>query len=208
MGWWNEQACPRLVHHTLDNPIVTSYRRQVCDGLEGAVMEIGFGSGLSLPHLPPEVRAVMAVEPSDVAWKLAADAIARCAVPVIRSGRDAQHLDLPDASVDSALSTFTLCTLPDAGRALDEMCRVLRPGGRLHFLEHGLAPGERVRRWQHRIEPANRAIAGGCHLTRSPAVLVEAAGLVLGDLQSGYLPVPAFGRPWSYLSGGCATKEA
>lgn len=208
MGWWSEQVVPRLTHRTLDNALVGAYRERVCAGLVGDVLEIGFGSGLNLAHLPPMVRTVRAVEPSDVAWAMAADAITVSPVGVTRVGRDAQSLDLPDASVDRVLSTFTLCTVPDAGRALSEIHRVLRPGGTFHFLEHGLAPEPSVRRWQRRVEPAQRALAGGCHLTRSPAGLAATAGLTVDTIESQYLPGPALTRPWGYLSLGRASRAS
>lgn len=204
MGWWSEQVVPRLAHRSLGNRVVAGYRARACAGLAGDVLEIGFGSGLNLPHLPPEVRSLLSVEPSDVAWTLAAEAVARSPVPVHRAGRDAQHLELPDDSVDAVLSTFTLCTVPDAGRALAEIRRVLRPGGALHFLEHGLAPDPAVQRWQRRLEPAQRALAGGCHLTRATPALASAAGLTVHGVDSGYLPGPAVSRPWGYLSLGRA----
>lgn len=205
MGWWNGQVVPRLTHRTLDNPLVAGYRRRVCSGLSGDVLEIGFGSGLNLPALPPAVRSVAAVEPSDVAWAMAGSAISRSHAKVHRAGTDAQQLNLPDDSVDTALTTFTLCSVPDPVRALREIRRVLRPGGTLRFLEHGLAPEPGVQRWQRRIEPAQRALAGGCHLTRSVPDLVSAAGFTPAPTESAYLPGPSFSRPWGYLSLGSAS---
>ncbi len=206
MGWWSGSVVPRLTHATLDNPVVDGYRARVCAGLTGHVLEIGFGSGLNLPHLPAAVTAVTAVEPSDVAWHLAESAIATCAVPVTRGDREAESLSLPDVSVDAVLVTFSLCTVADPGRALAEVLRVLRPGGLLHFLEHGLAPDEGVRRWQHRLEPLQRRAVAGCHLTRSVPELVQAAGLRLDAVESWYLPGPAVSRPWGYLSLGRAER--
>lgn len=208
MNWWSTQVVPRLTHRTLDNRLVRTYRKRVCAGLSGEVLEIGFGSGLNLPHLPATVRSLAAVEPSDVAWSMAQGAISASPVTVRRAGGDAQQLDLPDDSVDAALCTFTLCTVPDPVRALRELHRVLRPGGTLHFLEHGLAPEAGVRRWQRRIEPAQRALAGGCHLTRSLPDLAGAAGFTVDVAESGYLPGPAVSRPWGYLSLGTASPVA
>ena len=138
----------------------------MCAGLTGEVVEIGSGSGLNAPYYPPGVRRVLAVEPSDVGWGLAARRVAAARVPVQRVGLDGQALPLADASVDSALSTWTLCTVPDPGRALRErLRRVLRPGGRLVFVEHGLSPDAGVARWQRRLDPVQRRPAGGCRLT-------------------------------------------
>lgn len=206
MGWWSERVVPRAVHRSLDNPVVEGYRERVCAGLSGDVLEIGFGSGLNLPHLPPQVRSLVAVEPSEVAWGLAGGAIAASRVPVRRGGPDAQEIGLPDASIDGVLVTFSLCTIDDPTRALREVVRVLRPGGALHFLEHGAAPQERVLTWQHRLEPLQRRIAGGCRLTRSAPTLVAASGLRLVEVDSWYLPGPNVSHPWSYLSLGRAER--
>ena len=130
------------------------------------MLEIGFGSGLNTAHYPAAVTGVTAIEPSDLAWKLAADRLAATTIPIARSGLDGEKLPLPDDSCDTALSTWTLCTIPDVTAALDEVRRVLKPGGTFHFVEHGLAPDDKVQRWQHRLEPIQKRLFGGCHLTR------------------------------------------
>ena len=129
------------------------------------MLEIGFGSGLNLPHVPPEVESVSAVEPSDVGWALSRRRRAGSRVPVERTGLDGQRIEAGDASYDAVLATFTLCTIPDVAAALGEVRRVLRPGGLFHFLEHGLAPDAAVVAWQHRLEPLQRRVFAGCHLT-------------------------------------------
>jgi SAM-dependent methyltransferase len=134
------------------------------------------------------VTAVAAVEPSDLGWRLAADRVGAATVPIGRSGVDGQTLPFPDRTFDSALSSWTLCTIPDAATALAELRRVLRPGGTLHFVEHGLAPDERVRRWQHRLEPLQKRLFGGCHLTRPIAELISGAGFTITDLDTFYEP--------------------
>ena len=207
MGWWSETVVPRAVHRSLDNPVVRGYREQVCADLSGDVLEIGFGSGLNLPHLPVAVRSLTAVEPSARAWEMAQDAIARSPVPVTRGGLRAERLDLADGSADTALVTFSLCTIEDPRAALAEVRRVLRPGGQLHLLEHGVAPDEGVRRWQRRLEPVQRRVAGGCRLTRSVPDLVSAAGFRIGPVESWYLPGPRVSRPWGYLTLGRAERR-
>ena len=132
--------------------------------------------------------------------------LATAPVPVQRSGLDGQALPFPDGSFDAALSTFVLCTIPDVGRALGEVRRVLRPGGRLHFAEHGLAPDEGVRRWQRRLEPLDKRIAGGCRLSRPVDELLVAAGFVLDRLDRAYLPKEP--RPFAALYVGVARAEA
>ncbi|WP_182524310.1 class I SAM-dependent methyltransferase [Nocardioides dongkuii] len=204
MAWWTEHVVPRLVDASLSQAPVGELRREVCAGLHGRVVEVGFGSGLNLPHLPAEVTAVDAVEPSELAWSRSADRRARADVPVGRAGLDGQDLAAADATYDAALCTFSLCTIPDPGRALAELRRVLVPGGRLHFVEHGIAPDARVRVWQRRLNPVQAALAGGCHLVRDPAAMVRDAGFVVTDVEHGYLaPGPA--KPWGYLSRGLAT---
>ena len=158
----------------------------MCAGLAGDVVELGFGSGHNVPFYPAAVTRVTAVEPSDVGWRLAAQRVKAATVPVRRSGLDGQSLPFPDHGFDAALSTWTLCTIPDVAAALREVRRVLRPGGTLHFLEHGLAPDERVRRWQHRLEPVQYRLAGGCHLTRPIVDLLTDAGFTVGEVDVFY----------------------
>jgi SAM-dependent methyltransferase len=179
MGFYGEQVLPRLIDKMCGVGDMKQWRRRVAEGLSGTVVEVGFGSGLNVPFYPPEVERVLAVEPSAVARKLAADRVAASPVPVEFVGLDGQRLPLEDESADCALSTFTMCTIPDERQALLELYRVLRPGGHLHLVEHGLSGDERVRRRQQRIEPLNRRLAGGCHLTRDHWDSVRAAGFEL-----------------------------
>ena len=161
-------------------------RQRVCDGLEGDVVEIGFGSGLNIPFYPASVSRVSAVEPADIGWKLARKRLEATQVPVERSGLDGQSLPFPDDSFDTALSTWTMCTIPDIDTALLELRRVLKPGGRLHFIEHGLAPDKPVQRWQHRLEPVQKRMFGGCHLTRPIVPLLKNAGFTIRDVDEFY----------------------
>ena len=155
---------------------VREVRTRVTAGMNGVVLEIGFGSGLNVPHYPAGVTQVMAVDPATVGRRLAATRIAAHAVPVEFIGTDAQALPVPGACADFVLSTWTLCTIPDLGRALDEAYRVLRPGGELHFVEHGLSPDPRVARVQRGLTPLHRRVVGGCHLDRPIADLIAAPG--------------------------------
>ncbi len=196
---WDERVLPRLTDRALRGHDVGELRRATCAGLTGRVLEIGFGSGLNVRWYPPGVSSVTAIEPSDLGWELSAKRRSRSDVPVHRAGLDGQRLDLPDDSHDSALVTFSLCTVPDPLLALREARRVVRAGGRLHALEHGVAPEKTVRRWQRRIEPPWGAVAGGCHLTRDVPALLESAGWHVEDREQDYLPGPALVRPWTYV---------
>ncbi|PPK93144.1 methyltransferase family protein [Kineococcus xinjiangensis] len=187
MGFFAEQVRPRLLDATMRTPAMLAARARACSGLSGDVLEIGYGSGLNHGHLPSAVRGVWAVEPSSTALRIAAGRTAGSGVPVILAGDDAQSLDLPDARFDAALSTWTLCGIPDPVRALREVARVLRPGAALHFVEHGLAPEESVARWQRRGNRFNRNL-GGCLLDRDIPALVRAAGFPVVEVRTHYLP--------------------
>jgi ubiquinone/menaquinone biosynthesis C-methylase UbiE len=186
MGLYSERVLPRIINTVCGTKTVEPLRHRVCAGLSGDVVEVGFGSGLNVPFYPAAVTRVAAVEPSDVGWKLAAKRLAATTVPVQRSGLDGQSLPFADDSFDAALSAWTLCTIPDVAAALGEIRRVVKPGGKLHFLEHGLAPDERVRRWQRRLDPVQQRVAGGCHFTRPIIELLMTAGFSIDELDVFY----------------------
>ncbi|MGZ8649434.1 MAG: class I SAM-dependent methyltransferase [Solirubrobacteraceae bacterium] len=186
MGLYGEHVLPRIIDVACGTKVVDPLRRRVCAELAGDVVEIGFGSGLNVPFYPRAVSRVSAVEPADVSWKLADRRLRSSGVPVERAGLDGQSLPFADDSYDAALTTWTLCTIPDVAGALREVRRVLRPGATLHFLEHGLAPDESVRRWQRRLEPVQKRAFGGCHLTRLVVDLLTAAGFTISQVDVFY----------------------
>jgi len=204
MGWWTDHVVPRITDKTCGLGEIHKLRSRACDGLTGDVLEIGFGSGLNATHYPAEVRRVLAVEPSDVGWRIAGPRIDAMRAPVVRAGLDGQRIDLESSSCDSALSTFTMCTIPDLDAALGELARVLRPGGTLHFVEHGRAPDDRVARWQDRLQPIQGRVAGGCHLNRSIQEYVERSRLRLTDIDTFYVAGP---KPFGYCYLGRAVKD-
>lgn len=203
MGLYREQVLPRLIDWACAMPGMDEWRAKVVDGLHGRVVEIGFGSGLNVKHYPPEIDVVLAVEPAVVARRLSKRRVAAGSVAVEHVGIDGQSLPLENATCDAALSTFTLCTVPDPDVALAEIFRVLRPGGRFHFLEHGLSPDPGVATWQRRLDPLQRRLADGCHLTRDAAALVARAGFQLESCDQAYARGP---KPWSYFTLGLAAK--
>jgi SAM-dependent methyltransferase len=202
---YREQVVPRMVEWMCGAAGMDRWRSEAVDGLSGRVVEIGFGSGLNVPHYPPDVDVVLAVEPSATARRLAERRIRESPVRVEHVGLDGQEIPLDDSSCDAALITFTLCTVPDPACALDEVRRVLRPEGSVHFLEHGLSRDPGVAKWQRRIDPLQRRLADGCHLTRDAPALVERAGFVMRRNEQLYVRGP---KPWSWFTIGCAVKPA
>jgi len=203
MGFYRDQILPRITNLLLANKEFGTIRQRVASGLEGEVLEVGFGSGLNVPYYPPAVHRVRAVDPATVGHKLAAKQVASSAVPVEYIGLDGAKIPLEPGSVDHVLITWTMCTIPDVDQALSEMHRVLRPSGQLHFAEHGLSPDPNVATWQHRIEPFQKWWAGGCHLTRPVDRLVETAGFDLTRVDNFYAKGP---KSTSYMYEGLAIK--
>ena len=192
MGWYEDRVLPHIINVAMNNKMTRPIRARVCADLEGDVVEIGFGTGHNLPYLPDTVTRVRAVEPSARSVHLAQQRIAAAKAPVEVVGLDGQRLPLEDDSADAVLTTWSLCTIPDPSAALKEMSRVLRPGGTMHFLEHGRAPDERVRRWQDRANPIQQRLFGGCNLNRDIRSLIEGAGFTIKNLDTYYLQGPKF----------------
>ncbi|MFM7225869.1 MAG: methyltransferase domain-containing protein [Actinomycetota bacterium] len=190
-SWWEERALPRIIDTVLGTGEFARVRAEVCAGLRGDVLELGFGSGPNLPHLPDAVTGVWAVEPSDGARRLATARVRVCTLPVFTVALDGVRLPLPDGRFDAALSTMTLCTIPDVGAALAEVRRVLKPGAELHFAEHGRAEDPTTVRRQRRLTPLQRRVAGGCHLDRPIDAIVTAAGFEITELRRFRLDGPA-----------------
>jgi len=195
---YRDVVFPRIVDLAMNKESSREIRQRVCAGLTGEVVEIGFGTGHNLPFLPPEVTRLHAIDPMRTGAKLAGGRIAASPVPVEMAGLDGQRLPFEDGSADAVLSTWTLCSIPDAVAALREVRRVLKPGGELHFVEHGRAPDERVARWQDRLNPIQNVVAVGCNLNRDIPALIEAAGLRIDRLDAYYTEGEVKLVGWTY----------
>jgi ubiquinone/menaquinone biosynthesis C-methylase UbiE len=206
VSFYRDTVLPRLQDKAMNRQGTREVRARVCAGLTGRVLEIGFGTGLNVRYYPPEVTTVLAVEPSGVCMRMAAPRIASSSTVVEHAGLTGEHLDLPSEEVDVALSTWTLCTIPDLSAALGEVRRVLKPGGIFFFVEHGHAPDAKTARWQDRLDPLNQRLAGGCHLTRRIAESVAQAGFEVEDLDQYYAEGEP--KPWGYTYEGRAKKMA
>ena len=186
MGLYSDQLLPRFQDKVMARKPNRAVRARVCEGLEGAVVEVGFGTALNAPYYPSAVKKVVAIEPSKVCMRIAEPRISKANVPIEYGGLTGERLDLPSGEFDAVLSTWTLCTIPNLDAALAEMRRVLKPGGSFHFVEHGHAPDEKVARAQARFEPLNKRLAGGCHLTRHISEDIERAGFDIQKLDTYY----------------------
>jgi ubiquinone/menaquinone biosynthesis C-methylase UbiE len=204
MGFYDDFILPHVIDFACGVKDLIPDRERAVIGLSGVVLEIGFGSGLNVPHYPSAVTRVLAVDPSRRAQHIARKRVEASRCPIESIGLDAQTIRADTGSADAALSTFTLCTIPDAERALGEVRRILKPGGRLFFLEHGIAPEPRIARWQRRLNGFERAVAGGCNLDRDIPALISNAGFRVESTDAGYhAKMP---RTHGYLYRGIATS--
>lgn len=189
MGFYDKYFLPRFINCACGTKPIMKQREKVVPRAEGTVLEIGIGTGLNLPFYDPEkVERLIGLDPSEKSWELAAKRAAHLDFDVEFIGLPGEEIPLHDASVDTVLVTYSLCTIPDPIAALRGMARVLRPGGKLIFCEHGRAPDARVVTWQDRINPVWRRLAGGCHLNRDIPGVLQQGGFEISDLQQDYLP--------------------
>ncbi len=200
MGLYNDFILPRLLDFAMSNKQLLPFRERVIGAAEGRVLEIGVGSGRNLPFYRSPANEILALEPSPKLVTMARGA-ADSGVPVRFLEASAETIPLDDGTVDTVVTTWTLCSIPQAASALGEMRRVLRPGGRLLFAEHGLAPSASVRWWQDRLTPAWQRIGGGCHLNRPIRSMIEDAGFRIDRIETGYIPGP---KPMTFMYEGSA----
>jgi ubiquinone/menaquinone biosynthesis C-methylase UbiE len=203
MGVYEDRLLPRIIDLALRGRPIERTRRVATTGLAGEVLEVGFGSGRNVPYYPADVTRVQAVDPATAGRQLAAARVAASPVPVEYVGLNGERLPLDDESIDHVLITWSLCTIPDVAAALGEVRRVLKPGGVLHFVEHGRSPDAKVARLQDRFTPIQRRVFGGCHLNRPIDSLVERSGLEIANLKNFYLAGPKF---MGYMYAGTATR--
>lgn len=180
------------------------YRRDLVPKAHGRVLEIGIGSGLNLPLYSVETEAILGLDPSEQLLAMAHRRATGIRVPTELIVGSASQLPVEDAAIDTIVMTWTLCSIADPITALREMRRVLKPGGALLFVEHGLSPDPKVERWQHRLTPVWRQIAGGCHLDRKVDVLIRTAGFEISDLTTEYGEGP---RSMAYMYQGRALRK-
>lgn len=204
MGFYRDRILASQMPKVMGTPEHMQLRARTTHGLSGDIVEIGFGAGLNLVALPDEVRSVSAVDPDQLGRELAAERIEATHADVHFTGLDGQRLPLDTASMDAALTTWTLCTIPDMSQALRELRRVLKPGGQLHFLEHGLSPDACVARWQGWLNPIQKLYAGGCRLDVRIDALIRDAGFDIVELDNFYMTGP---KHASYMYRGIAVSS-
>lgn len=204
-NWYERHLLPYLIDMACGIGPVQKQREKVVPLAHGRVLEIGIGTGLNLPHYDAaRVDHIVGLDPGTEMHPLAQKRLEASGLAVELVGLSAERIPYDDATFDSVLVTFSLCTIPDAVAALREMRRVLKPQGRLIFCEHGRAPDASVARWQDRLTPVWSKFAGGCHLNRDIPALLEQAGFVCEDLQTMYLPGP---RPLTFNYWGTAVAR-
>jgi ubiquinone/menaquinone biosynthesis C-methylase UbiE len=201
MGLYQDHVLPLLIHLSMRQRNLAAYRARVVPAAQGRVLEIGIGSGLNLPYYGTAVEQIIGLDPSPKLLAMAREAARQTAIPLELIENSAEAIPLYNRSVDTVVTTWTMCSIPDVQRALGEMRRILKPGGRLLFVEHGRSSDVRVRRWQDRLTPVWRRIGGGCHLNRAISELIENGGFRIERLETGYMRGP---KPMTFMYEGSA----
>jgi ubiquinone/menaquinone biosynthesis C-methylase UbiE len=205
VGLYNNYVVPYLVRISMHDATFMPYRCRLVPTASGRVVEIGVGSGANLPLYTRQADRVIALDPSPRLLSMAHQAARDAAVPVELLEASAENLPVADKSIDTVVMTWTLCSIPDASRALREIRRVLNDSGRLLFVEHGRSPDANVSRWQDRLTPLWRHLAGGCRLNRPVRALIEEAGFRLERIDTGYMKGP---KPMTFMYEGCAQPRS
>jgi SAM-dependent methyltransferase len=201
MSFYQRHVVPRIIHLAMRQNYLVPFRKRVVGAAQGRVLEVGIGSGLNFPLYGATVTSVIGLEPSPALLRMSRTRLSGASVPITLLDASAEAIPLESASIDTVVTTWTLCTIPDAPLALTEMRRVLKPSGMLLFVEHGRAPEPGVARWQDRLDPLWSRIAGGCHLNREMDDLIAGTGFRIETLANARLPGP---RTHTFLYEGCA----
>jgi len=202
MGFYKDRILPAMIERAMRNEMLDPFRQRIASAAQGRVLEIGIGSGHNLPLYPPDV-AIVGLDPSPPLLARAHNRAGKDARVELVTG-SAEQIPLADRTIDTIIMTFVACSIPDVASGLAEMRRVLKPAGRLLFVEHGRAPDARVARWQDRITPLWRRIQGGCHLNRKMDDLIANAGFRLDRLETQFLPGP---KILTFVYEGAATPR-
>jgi ubiquinone/menaquinone biosynthesis C-methylase UbiE len=204
MSFYSQRIFPHILDKVLATSEFTELRKSLLGEVSGEVFEIGFGTGLNLPHYPPNVKRITTVDPNSGAHKIAQRRIQQSTVEVVHRTSSGERLDLPDESFNSVVCTFTLCSIADVDSAMSEMRRILRTGGRMFFLEHGLSDEPRIQWWQHKLNSFNKIVGDGCNLNRIPSTTISNSGLRMERLDTFYLKkAPKYG---GFIYRGIAVK--
>jgi ubiquinone/menaquinone biosynthesis C-methylase UbiE len=205
MDVYSRFVLPRVLDYAMKYTELAELRTAVIPDARGVVLEVGIGSGLNLPfYSAATVTHVYGVDPSAELLAMAQKKIAGLPFPVTLMNESAERIPLGDISVDTVVITWSLCSIPHPVATLLDMRRVLKPDGRLIFIEHGLSPDAGVQSWQNRLTPIWRRLAGGCHLNRKMDELIRSAGFSIARLETRYIPGP---RPVSYTYVGTGTRS-
>ncbi len=201
MTFYEQRVLPHLVDWSMRQPTFAEYRGRVLQAAEGCVLEIGIGSGLNLPFYGSAVKHVIGLEPSPRLLAMARGAGNAASPSIELLQASAEAIPLENGSIDTVVSTWTLCSIPNVTGAIEEIRRVLRRDGRFLFVEHGRSPDPHVRRWQDRLTPLWKRLGGGCHLNRPIAQLIERSGFRVEHVVTGYMKGP---RPMTFMYEGSA----
>ena len=193
MGFYDDHILPHMINFMCGMKPIRLQRQKVVPAASGKVLEVGMGTGLNMPYYSRDtIDIIYGLEPNQKSCQIAEGPIRQAGLPVEMIGLDGQDIPLDKNSVDTVVLTYTLCTIPDAAKAMTELRRVLKPGGKLLFSEHGKAPDAAVQKWQDRINPAWKSFAGGCNLNRDITELIKSGGFTFESLDEMYLPGPKF----------------
>lgn len=204
MNFYSRIILPICLDWALSDPVYSQYRQEVLSKVSGEILEIGFGTGLNLPHYPANIEKLITVDPNPGMNRIARKRIEASHITVDNKVLSGENLPFADNSFDSVVSTWTLCSIPKVEQAIQEIYRVLKPAGKFFFIEHGLSKEPDVQVWQNRLTPIQKVIADGCHLNRNIRQIVEKQfkNLKLEEFYATNTPKVA-----GYMYKGVATKE-